>query len=342
MYAQNIEKNDYLISICITSYNRIKELKRCLESIDAKESNTIEIVISEDNSPKKREIRSLVNNFACESEYEVVFNSNKENLGYDNNLGKLIELARGKYILFCSDDDYFSPGGIDLVISEIRNCMYAYAYTSFLCIETNELKREYNSLSIIPRGLLSIKKHHDDAILFSGLIFKRELIIKYDSRKFLNLNYFQVYLFLCVMYKYDGLYINVPLICCVGDGENAYGLSDSSEKNLDLIDRKSVFSNMEFNKGLIKVFKIFDEENGTNTLEYYAKEYSLKLYYPLSRARKISITCEKEYWKRFEELNLKIYFIAKVYYYLLIIFGAPVCDTVMYIPKKALIKKRSK
>lgn len=49
-----------LLSICITSYNRINELYRCLDSIDTQYNDSIEIVISEDCSPKKMKLHKLL------------------------------------------------------------------------------------------------------------------------------------------------------------------------------------------------------------------------------------------------------------------------------------------
>ena len=55
------------LSICIPSYNRPDELLRLLTSIDAKDDNNIEIVIREDCSPKREEIRNVVNTYASRS-----------------------------------------------------------------------------------------------------------------------------------------------------------------------------------------------------------------------------------------------------------------------------------
>ena len=94
-----------LISICITSYKRINELKRCIESVDSKYTEKIEIIVSEDCSPLKNEIRTMVEECANYIPYTIVFNSNENNLGYDRNLKKLMTLANGEYLFYISDDD---------------------------------------------------------------------------------------------------------------------------------------------------------------------------------------------------------------------------------------------
>ena len=107
------------------------------------------------------------------------------------------------------------------------------------------------------------------------MIFKREYIIGYDPSRFKNLLYFQVYLFASVLLKHGGQYINIPLVDCYGDGENGFGISESSIKNPLLANRDSIFSNLEYHKGLIQTIKIFDEDNGSNIIKAFSKVYSL-------------------------------------------------------------------
>ena len=65
---------EYFISICITSYNRPAQLKRCLESINTKYPNEIQVVVGEDRSPKWQEIIRIVDShkhnsdFSCDDE----------------------------------------------------------------------------------------------------------------------------------------------------------------------------------------------------------------------------------------------------------------------------------
>jgi len=134
--------NQFFISICITSYNRPCELKRCLNSIDIKDyQNSVEIVVSEDCSPLKDEIYKVVHQYASKSKIEVIYNSNKTNLGYDCNLEKLISLARGKHILLMSDDDGFIKGSLDKIIEQLHFFDCALAFSPFYNIKkknTNE------------------------------------------------------------------------------------------------------------------------------------------------------------------------------------------------------------
>ena len=60
-----------LFSICIPSYNRPAEIRRLLNSIDTTHVDEVEIVICEDKSPKREEIRKQVLDFKSKTQYEV-------------------------------------------------------------------------------------------------------------------------------------------------------------------------------------------------------------------------------------------------------------------------------
>jgi len=310
--------------------------------VDSIYKDLIEIIVSEDCSPKKEEISKIVELFISETDYSVLYNTNIYNLGYDCNLGKLIELARGVYILFMSDDDAFCEKALDKIIDTLQKMDCAVAFSPFLSNYTGGIERKFNKTMLIPKGIKNVKKYLYCAILFSGLIFKKKFIMDYSSDKFKNLIYFQVYLFASVLYRNNGCYIDLPLVQCINDGENAFGISDSSEKNSLLADRKSIYSNLEYHKGLIRVIELFDDENGTDLKNSFAREYSLRAFTGLSKARKAGQRELIIYWNKMKALNVKLSWIAKMYYWALKILGYRVCDFIFDIPKKILLGLRKR
>lgn len=330
------------VSICITSYNRPRELRRCLESIDASNENEIEIIVSEDFSPKREEIRVQLNEYAKKTKYKFLANYNEQNLGYDRNLAKLISLSSCDYILFCSDDDVFNPGMIDEIINTLNSKKsIPYMYTAYTGHDNKATNRNYKSDFIIKKGEDSIVKYVYDGILFSGLIFNRNLVKKLDAEPFVNQNYFQIYMVMKMLYHYGGFYRAISLIDCIMDGENGYGTTELSGEDKLLADRKSVFSNLQFNKGLINVVKYFDKEEGTDVVTHFGREYSLRSYRGMSRARREGgKKMLKEYWQFLNNVGVKIGFPAHVYYRTLLILGSDVSDCLFELPRKILFKLR--
>src|SRR5712692_6186147 len=115
-----------LLSICIPSYNRPELLKVLLESIDCDPAR-VEIVVREDSAPRRAEVRMAVQAFAKTSPFRVFYAENDTNLGYDRNLRRLIDAAKGDFVLFMGDDDWFRPGQLEKYLNflaENRNVGY--------------------------------------------------------------------------------------------------------------------------------------------------------------------------------------------------------------------------
>ena len=331
-------QNRPLVTVGITSYKRINELERCIRSIRTQYPDDIEILVSEDKSPLEKEIGEKVSALAAESEYEIRFTSNEKNLGYDMNLGAIIRKARGEWIFYMSDDDGMTDGFLDLLIPFLKKGTEAgVVYAPFVYPGSGERDRVRGKEDFaIPAGEESAAKYIYDSILFSGLVFRKEYVKDFDASRFKNHNYFQVYMFLQMLLKHGGYWFAAPSVNCFDDGENAYGIAESSGGDAALANRKSVISNLAFNKTLIKVIRMFDEDEGTHVMDSFAKQYSLHSYSGLSKARKEGVKYFKEYWKTLNGLDIKLYPITKAYYVILRVMGKDKADKLLSGAKKRL------
>lgn len=317
---------DPILSIGITSYKRVKELERCINSVDTKYADDIEIIVSEDCSPLSKEIGQKVEDMKEGCRYNLKFMPNEQNLGYDRNLAAIINKSRGKYVFLISDDDAIYEGFLDILVPFLKEKgdKYGVLYSPFVYTSSKKKDRDYGVDLVLDKGLDNCKKHVYDSILFSGLIFKKDCVKDLDAERFLNMNYFQVYMFLKTIYNYGGYYFANPSVWCVGDGENAYGLSESSGGNDALKNRKSVISNLEFNKTLVKVVKMFDEDEGTDVLSSFGKQYSKHCISGLLLARAYGVKYYKNYWLKLKEVGVKLSPIAYLYYFVALLSGKKV------------------
>lgn len=328
-----------LVTIGITSYKRLEELKRCLRSIITSYNDEIEVIVSEDRSPLSKEIGIAVNDYTSQADYPVYFMPNEVNLGYDMNLGSIIKKANGEYIFFMSDDDVVCEGFLDKLIPFLKkNNDYGVLYAPFVYSNSNKKDRWHGYEHEINPGEASASKYIYDSILFSGLIFKREYVLDFDASRFKNHNYFQVYLFLKTINKFKGYYFGEPSVMCVSDGENAYGISESSGGNELLADRTKAMSILEFNKKLFDVIKVFDKEENTQVFTNFEKQYSLRAYSPMSLARMQGLEYFSEYWKMLNSLDIHLYPIVKAYHVILFVFGKKGADSFMNI-FRGIVKK---
>src|SRR5581483_5661593 len=98
----------YQVSICIPSYNRARFLTPLLNSIANQWDDSIEVVICEDCSPERKQIRAVVKEFR--QRMPITYIENPENLGYDGNLRTCIRTASGEYCLMMGNDDLLCEG----------------------------------------------------------------------------------------------------------------------------------------------------------------------------------------------------------------------------------------
>lgn len=312
-----------VITIGITSYKRINELVRCISSIKTQYDQDVEILVSEDRSPLSEELRKKTEELAQTRRYHLRFTRNERNLGYDKNLGAIIEKAQGDYIFFLSDDDAIYGDFLDELIPFLKQGTDAgVLYAPFIHSASGLRDRVRGERNFpIAAGEKNAARYIYDSILFSGLIFRKEYIEKFDAERFRNLNFYQVYLFLQMIKKYGGYYFSNPSVIFYGDGENAFGLSESGKETPELADRENVKTSLAFHKLLIKVIRMFDEDEGTSIFDSFERQYSIHSYTLLSYARREGKKYFREYWKMMNELDIKLHPISRVYYFSLLMLG---------------------
>ncbi|MDP3015306.1 MAG: glycosyltransferase family 2 protein [bacterium] len=117
--------NNYLLSICIPTYNRPREFERLLFGLAPQITGEVELVIRDDST-----------DYATQEIFEKVkarrkwnFNYLKgEKIGVDAANLLLLERARGKYVWWFCDDDEMRPGAIARVLELIKK----YPQISFM------------------------------------------------------------------------------------------------------------------------------------------------------------------------------------------------------------------
>lgn len=109
-----------LVTIAIPTYNRIRYLKEAVLSSLNQTYQNIEILISQDPTPKglDPEIRKWSEEYVQKND-KVKYSFNTTNLGLAGNWNKLINLAQGQYIIIIGDDDRLLPQCIETLLKGI-------------------------------------------------------------------------------------------------------------------------------------------------------------------------------------------------------------------------------
>lgn len=118
-----VKTDSEIVSAVITTRNRLKYLKRAIDSVFSQTYSNIECIIVSDASTDGTDDY-------CKSRSDIRFISipHKESRGgnYARNLG--IKASKGKYIAFLDDDDYWLPTKIEkqLALIEEKRCECVY------------------------------------------------------------------------------------------------------------------------------------------------------------------------------------------------------------------------
>lgn len=96
-----------LISVCIPSYNGASFIKKTIEMVCSQDYDNLEIVIIDDASTDNTVeiIRTIKDN-------RIRLLRNEKNLGIAGNFNRLLEEARGEYIMIICADDFLFPGAL--------------------------------------------------------------------------------------------------------------------------------------------------------------------------------------------------------------------------------------
>lgn len=340
----NFIKQMSLISICIPSYDRPQTLYRLLKSVDASDVDNLEIVICEDFSPRREEIRKTVEEFKKDSKYAVNYVENKENLGYDRNLKELIKNAKGEWIVFMGDDDVFILGALNrfiLFLKEHHNLGYVLrAHDTIYEDGGIEKFRYYSETKFFEPGEKTFVELLRKSVFISGFTIKRELVLPYLTvNDFDEGALFQIYLLGEVILKYKSAYFDELLTREIAERNYRKNEQFFDRAAKKFVPRQITLDvSVSFLRGFAKVTEFIDKKYGIHSTVGMKKDMSKYFYPSLSVHRDKGLKVFWQYVKMVNALGFNI----TIYYYLYIIFliilGKKICDSGIRIIKNILGK----
>src|SRR5688572_7807017 len=104
---------NFLVSICIPTYNQTQFLKKCLDSIVEQTYKNIEVVVTDDSTTD--EVNKLVAGY--KDLLKIKYHKNRIALGSPANWNKGLDLAEGDLIKIIHHDDWLAfPDSIEKFI----------------------------------------------------------------------------------------------------------------------------------------------------------------------------------------------------------------------------------
>jgi abequosyltransferase len=329
-----------MLSICIPSYNRPIELLRLLNTIKPQDAN-FEILVSEDNSPRREEIIAVVNQFQFQNpNINIRLNLNQTNLGYDGNFKQLLRLSKGDYCVFMGDDDLLEVDAL----KKIKTALDVDSEIGFILRSWEEVDLDGNSIfvqkyyaenKIFQSGEDTVVKFFRKSVFISGLVLHRETALKYETNQVDGKLLYQIYLLANILLDKHGYYISDILTKRVKGAEHFFGSSES-EKDKFSPKELTIEHSLTFMQGFIDIVEIIDTTRSVNIKEKVLVDFSKYSYGFLSMQRDKGIPQFLKYVKGLSEkkFNCTMYF----YFYvgILTLVGGKKSDKLISLIKKKL------
>jgi len=106
-------KNNVLVSVLMTAYNRQKFIAEAIESVLSSTYKNFELIIVDDCSNDRTV--EIANEFALKDERIIIYR-NEKNLGDYANRNRAAGYAKGKYIKYCDSDDKLFDWTLDYCV----------------------------------------------------------------------------------------------------------------------------------------------------------------------------------------------------------------------------------
>lgn len=219
------------LSIAIPAYNRPRELDEALESIAPQCTSAVEVVVSEDLSPRRAEIEATVTAFSERHPHVCVrYFANTENLGYDGNLRSLLDKSTGEYVFFMGDDDRVPAGALSKVLAALEHdrigvVLRAWRSYDGASQQILDSHHYFPGDRFFPAGPATVAAFFRRSVFISGLTVHRRASQALHTEEFDGLLLYQLYLVGGLLQEMNGYYVDTVVAERRSGGEHFFGSS---------------------------------------------------------------------------------------------------------------------
>jgi abequosyltransferase len=273
-----------LFSVCIPAYNRARYLTPLLESIFAQSFSDFEVVICEDSSRERSQIATIAHDFQSRYPGMLRYFENRENLGYDGNIRKLVEKAEGEFCFFMGNDDIMCAGALENAANVIRRypdvglVLKSYGWFDETPDKVNQEIRWFNEEKVFPPGISAIRFAFRRSGVLAGYIVHRDSAADVATTKFDGTLYYQMHLTANVLIHKAAVCTPKVLVLCRGDGKPEFGNS-AKEKGRYVPGRYTPQARLNMISGALSIVRDLKETKGIDIVEDVIHDYA-NYFYP--------------------------------------------------------------
>lgn len=256
-----------VISVCIPAYNRASVLPALLDSVVTQEYPHFEIVVCEDQSPERIQIREIVTRYQAAHPGLVQYHENEANLGYDGNLRRLVERATGRYCLFMGNDDLMCRGALSAVASAVERypdvgvVLRSYAMFDGAPENVTQEFRYFSRETFFPAGAGTISTVFRRSVVISGMVVHREQAMRYATDRFDGSLLYQLYLVARILTAMNAVYLPTILVLYREGGIPDFGNSEK-ERGKFVPQEHTPESSLHFMQCMLDIARYVEEQHG--------------------------------------------------------------------------------
>lgn len=246
------------LSVCIPAYNRAAVLPDLLDSILAQDFDDYEILICEDHSPERQQIRAVAERYAQSHPGRIRYEENVKNLGYDGNIRNLVERARGEYCVFMGNDDLMCEGTLAKLASAVSRHpnvgVVLRSYAAFDGTPDNIVQtfRYFEQERFFPPGPSTIATIYRRSVVIPGMTLHREAALRWADDRFDGVLLYQLYLVANILVDRSAVFLPDILVLYRNGGVPDFGNSEA-ERGKFVPSEHTPESSLHFMRGMLDI-----------------------------------------------------------------------------------------
>lgn len=327
-------------SICIPAYNRAQLLPELLESILDQEFDDFDIVINEDASPQRTDIRAVVQRYSSRYPGRIRYFENEKNYGYDANLRSLVERSQGEYCLFMGNDDLMCPGALRTVAEAVQRhpdvgvVVRSYASFDGKPDNINQTFRYFPEERFFPAGSETIGTVYRRSVVIPGMVIHRDAAQRFSTTEFDGTLLYQIYLVANILVEMNAVFLPQIIVLYRNGGVPDFGNAEAERGKFVPADRTTA-SSLQFMRGMLDIAASVERKRNVPIYRRIVADIANYSYPILSIQAAKPLSEFIGYWWTLAKMGFGCYPLFHVYFMALVVLGAPRADRLI-----AAIKRR--
>lgn len=180
------------VTIYVCAYNQIEYIEKCLSSIMRQTFKDFELILLDDNSTDESFYIAMeyISTLSIPDRKKITILRNDHNIGLPASCNKVLDIARGRYIIRVDSDDYIEPTAIEDMYNELELDFDAHGVASWykeidpkgiLIKEVQELAY-HPACCLLDKKCVNELKYREDLSHFEGAEFFKRFNERYNIK----------------------------------------------------------------------------------------------------------------------------------------------------------------